>query len=215
MAFITLINHTEGSCATDQLVLSQSQVNKIESIETLLTELKQLKDSKLERLRYFEKKGYEEGYIKGLSNSARDVKQLFSQYLDSTTESVIETHTLTQQSILDLALNITRKIADELGPEEVVTGIAQRAVNQLKSDNPIEIKVHTDHAENVKQRLDSLNANHKGIKPTIEVIPDHNIGELDCVISSDLGVTEASFEKQLKSLERQLGRAVKTSNINA
>lgn len=215
MAFITLINNRGLTCATDQMVLTPAQVESIENIANLQRTFSRIRDIELKLIENAKAEGYEKGYQEGLSASVKDVKLLFTEFLDSTIESMIETHTLTQKSILELALNVTRKIAEEIGPETVITGIAHRAINQLKAEKPIEIKVHAELADTVKQKLESRRPRHDANTPLVEVIPDPSMGQFDCVITSDLGVTEASFEQQLKSLDHQLGRAIQKPDLSA
>jgi flagellar biosynthesis/type III secretory pathway protein FliH len=211
-----LFNTSDVSCATDQLVLTLEQAKQFEKLDCLIDEINQLRENEHDHIKSAKENGFDQGYKEGLNVSRKEMNLLFSEYLESITRRVIEEHTLSQQDILELALNITRKIALEIGSEDMIAGIAQRAIKNLKTEKPLEIKVNAEIATTVEQKLSDRKAmNNNGIPINIEVVPDPNIGTLDCIITSDSGVTEASFEQQLKLLEQQLNRVSQGSAINA
>jgi flagellar assembly protein FliH len=213
MTYILIFNTSELSCETDQLVLTQAQAKHIDSTELLLNEISGLKDSEQKKVKDAESNGFKKGCDEGLSISLKEAKSLFIEYLESISERVIESHTLSEQAILDLALNITQKIALEIGSEDMITGIALRAIKNLKSDKPLEIRVNSGFADSVERKLQHLTNSNNGSIPHIEVVPDPNIGELDCIITSDSGVTEASFDQQLHLLKQQLIHVTQTSSL--
>jgi flagellar assembly protein FliH len=206
MTYIMLFNTSDLSCQTNQLVLTKAQAKHLESTDLLLNEISQLKANEKQAINDAEKEGFQKGYDRGLSVSLKEAKSLFTKYLETITEKVIETHTLSERSILNLALNITQKIALDIGPEDMVTGIAKRAIKNLKSEKTLEIVVNAQIADYVEHKLNNLIENDNGLTPHIEVVPDPNIGELDCIIKSDSGVTEASFEQQLQLLKQKLNQ---------
>jgi flagellar biosynthesis/type III secretory pathway protein FliH len=212
MTYILLFNNTLNSCETDQLILSKEQAKHIETSEQLLQEISELKKTEKNCINAAELKGFSNGYNKGLNKSLDEAKSHFIEYLASITRRVIETHTLSEKSILDLAINITQKIAHEVGSENMIAGIAQRAIKNLKSEEPLEIRVNSELAEYVKQKVKDLLHSNSGLTPHIEVIPDPNIGKLDCIITSDSGVTEASFEQQIYVLKENINKLTKKSN---
>jgi flagellar biosynthesis/type III secretory pathway protein FliH len=215
MTYILLIKTKDVSCATDQYVLTQEEVKQLSSVDTLIKELKKMRDNERNKINIAEVRGFDEGYQEGYLESRNEMKTLFTEHLEATFKRIMEVHTLSQQSIIDLAFNITRKIASEIGPEAMITGIINRAVKNLKLDKTLEITVNSEIAQDIDQKLRNyLSVNNNDTYPVIEVIPDPDIGILDCIIRSDSGETEASFEQQLNALENKLSRVERDSRLN-
>jgi flagellar biosynthesis/type III secretory pathway protein FliH len=211
-----LIKTKDVSYASDKLVLTQEQVRQLSTVDSLVQETRNIRDNELKMIKASEEHGFQKGYREGYQVILNEMKTLFIEHLESTTQRVIETHTISQQSIIELALNITRKISTEVGPDDMITGIIHRAVKNLKSDKPLEIKVNEQLAEDIEKKIiNYLQANSNEPYVAIEVIPDPNMGILDCIIKSDYGETDASFEQQLNAVEEQLSRAARGLTQNS
>ena len=167
----------------------------------LVEEIQKYKNDEVCKVNEAEKQGYENGYNDGVATGYKEVKEQFTDYMETTCKQIISLHTLTKESILNLALEITRKIATNIGSEDVILGIASNALSNYKRDESIKIKLNDVHTEELINNIKNLTKSNGLI---IEVIPDQSIGELDCIIISESGVTDASFETQLKTLEQHL-----------
>jgi flagellar assembly protein FliH len=205
MTFITIVNTPALNIATDQHILDKDQVRSVNNIHHLVKEIEALRDDQLKACKEAKEQGYENGYKEGMEKSYKESKHLFSEFLAKTSDEIINTHTLQRKDIVDLAIEITKKIVSNIESDEIVVGIAENAISHYGKKESIKIKVNSEIADKIKIKL-SRKSTISDEYPKIEIVEDPKISELDCIIMSESGVTDASFDEQLKKLERHLVR---------
>lgn len=94
-----------------------------------------------------------------------------------------------------LALEVVRRISVDLGTQATLEAVAERAVREVLSDQPLVVHVPEDAASGVSRRLWPMNAE-------VEVVADAALGEGECVVVSRRGSTRAGLTVQLAALER-------------
>jgi flagellar biosynthesis/type III secretory pathway protein FliH len=206
-----LIKKSDLECTVNKLVLTKDEALQFRKVENLLHECESLRDKENEAVEIAKTQGYESGYKEGLNDGIDGLSEKFKEHIINMSKNIEQIHTLSDERVLELALNITKKIALDIGPEDMITGIAKSALKKMKSDSNIEIKVNPEMVEvldnNIKHTIQKSNNN-----VNIEIIPDKKLGKLDCIISSESGVTEASFSQQLNLLKQKINRAAKISS---
>jgi len=135
--------------------------------------------------------GFEAGRAEGLRAAAAEVAAQMARVSDEAARD----RTTTRESIGKLALDVVRRIASDLGPEQLAPAMVERAVREVLPDQPMRVRVAPGVAGVVGARLWALNAN-------IEVVADDQLGEMDCVLETGSGRVQAGLDAQLGALQR-------------
>lgn len=207
MAYVTIIKTPTISCATNDIVLSKNDVRYVNNISLVAQQIemhlkKQIKDKK-----EAEKKGYEKGYKKGLEKSNSEAVNLFSEYLLNISDKVMNKLTIQKKTIIELAIEITKKIVSNIDAEIIIMENLTKVINNFKNNEKIEIKLNTTIANVIRNKLQAKYSG-SGKLLNIEINDNPNIDILDCIITTEHGVIDASFKEQIKLLESHLIRVL-------
>lgn len=213
MTFVTLINSEVLNCSSDKIVITKDEVRCLNDIHILLSDIEILKNIEQKNKLVAEKNGLQAGYSEGLKLSQIEAKSEFEAYLAKISYEINEKISVQRNTIIDLAIEITKKVVACIDSDEVVTGIASKAVTQFKKQDSVKIQVHTELAENIKTKLrEKCSSSGAESYPNIEVIQNPNLDVLDCIISSEYGVIDASFNEQIKRLKHHLVQSLEISS---
>lgn len=149
-----------------------------------------------------QKAAREAGYQEGLSRWNQALAEA-----QTAQESLLAQH---ETELVKLAVRIAEKvIGEELRTRpETILAIVREALQSVRRERMLTIQVNPEHAEEVRQRIDSL-ARVAGAGRQIQVVADAAVAPGGCIVESELGVIDAQLETQLKYLEDILLRAVK------
>jgi flagellar biosynthesis/type III secretory pathway protein FliH len=207
MTYVTLINTPILNCSSDNKVISKDQVRSINDLQSLVDEMRILKDKQVNRNKEAEQHGFNAGYDEGLRKSQIDAKKQFSDYLAKTAVEIEEQLVLQRSTIVDLAIEITKKIVSSIDSEEIVLGIASKAVTRFKEGDTLKVQVNCDIAENIKTKLYARCCD-TDVNSNIEIVANPNLDVLDCIIKSEHGEIDASFTEQINTLKNHLVSAL-------
>jgi type III secretion protein L len=99
-----------------------------------------------------------------------------------------------QGAIAHLALEVVRRIASSLGPEETMAAIVARAAADVAPDTALTVRVAPAVLDAVAERL--------GDRAGLTVEADPALDPLDCVIETTLSRVQAGLDTQLALIER-------------
>jgi len=134
--------------------------------------------------------GFAQGHAAGLAKAARET----AETLAGVHNALQAERTRLRASSAALALDIVRRIAAGLAPEEVLAALAEQAARDLLPEEPIGVRVAPGAVGAVSRRLWPIGAR-------IEVQGDPDLPEGDCVLDTPSGRTHAGLEVQLGALE--------------
>ena len=211
MSYIAIINNEVLSCSTRRLVLSQSEVSELTTIEELTNEILKLKSSEENRVSQSITDGYQSGYLEGLNQGLTDLNEQFREYLKDLTENIYISNIESDEVIMNLSVQVIKKIASEIGNEEMIRSIALTAIQRLKHSSHLEVRVNSKYADLLKQNLEAISESASYAFSSLEVIADAGLDDLDCIIKTESGTTIASFEEQLNILRDQFKRKKKAA----
>ena len=203
MNFVAIFNNDVLSCSTDRLVLTKDEFSELEKIEDLTSEIICLRDTEVERISKSESNGYQAGYSDGIHQGLSDLNKQFREYLKDLTENIYINNIESDEFILNLAVEVIKKIASEIGNEDMIKSIASTAIQKLKQSNHLEVKVNPKYADQLKLDLKKIDDSNTYAFSSLDIIADASLGELDCIIKTESGTTVASFEEQLNILRDQ------------
>lgn len=134
--------------------------------------------------------GFAQGHATGLAKAARET----AETLAGVHNALQAERARLRASSATLALDIVRRIAAGLAPEEVLAALAEQAARDLLPEEPIGVRVAPGAVGAVSRRLWPIGAR-------IEVQGDPDLREGDCVLDTPSGRTHAGLEVQLGALE--------------
>jgi flagellar biosynthesis/type III secretory pathway protein FliH len=212
MSYIVIVNNGFASCAINKYILSEEEVYHLSTAENLLEKIKLIKEKEEEFITTAKTEGYDAGYTEGLKKAESEFKKQFLQYLKNLTENVYLNTIENDKAILDLACEVVRKIATEIGPKNMLQSIALTAIQNLKHKKTLEIKVKEVYVQPLEKKIESLKHQDTINLSSIEVKSDDSLGDLDVIIKSESGVTIASFDEQIKLLKQNIEEEMNLAN---
>jgi flagellar assembly protein FliH len=204
MSFLVLISNDVATCSTDNLLISNEDVLKISSAENVLDYVRTLKQSEESNIKQAVQDGYEAGYKDGLEKAESRLNELFKTYLNDLTESIFTNRVEADHEIIELACDVTKKIAAGIGPDEMIEKLAITAIQNLSNKRNLQIRVNPDYAAALQEKLMVIARNSNSDLSTMEVKSDPMLGSLDVIIKTQAGDTIASFDDQLKMLKSNM-----------
>ena len=113
-----------------------------------------------------------------------------------------------ERQIVAVGLKVAEKIIGERIREQPATivSIVAEALKTVRRERDLVIQVNPSHVEELRQRVDRLQALAGGSR-TVRVVAAENIAPGGCIIESELGKIDAQLETQLRCFERALRRA--------
>lgn len=142
-------------------------------------------------------RGYDEGYQEGLG-----------QYTEATAKALRDIEQLKLQLEPEYIALVRACVEKILGQElklspDTIVGVVRNALRDATQQREIMVRVHPEDAEalrkNQRRLLDVLaRANN------IEVREDPSVARGGCIVVTELGMIDASLERQLKALEKVL-----------
>jgi flagellar assembly protein FliH len=204
MTYITILNNGLVTCATDQIILSKNEIKELNTIDKLLSELMELKESEESKLHLLRQEAYQDGFNEGLNEGKNELSCQFRDYLKDITHNVYLNSMESEETIINLATEIIRKIASDFNSKDIITGIVSTAIKKHKHFNHLEIKVNPIYVECLKDTVSSINENSSQKVLSLDIVGDPDMADLDCVIKTESGTTVASFDEQLNQLKNLL-----------
>ena len=201
---ITLIENNKLSLQTDNPIISKTDVPHIQSLSAAGSKMRAMVDGLGTQIKQSERNGYAKGFetgrLKGHEKAKAEVSQLM---LFLTRQAAVEKRAL-QSNVALLSMQVVRKIAAALGPEETVAALVETAARQLLGGEELSIFVHPTALEAVQQRMHILKRETGDSNSWISVYSDNNLSPFDCLLKTGFGTTVAGLDQQLSCLEKAL-----------
>lgn len=151
------------------------------------------------------KSGYREGVDQVF-------KALLVPILDAKAEARrIVTANLSQ--VILLAETLIKRILPRLSQEQTMPELLQTTLAEIRDEQQIEISVHSEHIEIVRQTVKAWFASQAHRNEPI-VLADASMSRFSCVIRSELGEIHVGFEQQLRMLTEAAMQAAHQVEIN-
>ncbi len=216
MSFVTLINEEKLSFSTDQLIIPAKNVTLFNDVLDANKNLTKILSDFERRVEDAEKKGFEVGFEKGKKEGIDFSRREIAEQLTSMAIRSQRQQQGMKDSIVKLAMQIVRRIADSFGAPDVVATLAKKAVDDLVASDFLVLYVHSSVVDTVKARLsggllngikDSVENNKEEIShssshkiPYIDIRTDDDLSPFDCQINTEFGTTIAGLDYQLECL---------------
>jgi len=212
MAYLTLLNTKNNILATNVRIIPAVDVSSFQNVIELSKQLVQLAETEDARIKVESVNGYNTGYEAGLLQGKEDYQNKLSEELMTLHFAYQKQRQLLAESAIDMALQMVKKIARNLGSEKVVAEITQSVAEEfIQQGTSRRLRFHVA-PKNVPAVESTIKAHclkytsieGERINCSIDVVEDYNLTEFDCVVETDQGKSIAGLECQLDSLSRIL-----------
>jgi type III secretion protein L len=197
------LKHTQAEVVAQGAVIKAGEFAALLSAQDLLARAREeaaaiRAEAQAEYAREKER-GYRDGLEQGKAEMAERVVATLSQ-------SNLYFAKL-ESAIIDVVVKSTRRVIGELSDRERVERIVVKALELLRTQNNVRIKVAPAQAEALKARVESLLAAFPRIQ-VLDVQADPRLPEDGCVLETELGVIDATVETQLRAIQKALSKAL-------
>lgn len=145
-------------------------------------------------------RGYREGLEQGKAEMAEQVVATLGQ-------STVYFSKM-EETLVGVVLKAVRRIVGEFDDGDRVARIVRQALELLRNQNSVRLKVSPAQTEQLQARVDGLLATFPRIQ-FLEVNSDARLPLDGCILETEFGVIDASVETQLRAIEKALIQALK------
>ena len=180
-------------------ILKAGDVSALWSAEQIATDAEkrrtEILNAAISAFEYEQIRGYQEGRAAALKEQASKMASTITQ--------TVEYFGRIEQKISDLVLNAVKKIISELSEEEKILNTIRSALDLVRSQTTIMIRVNPSNIEFVESHLSIIKKKYPSINH-IEVVQDATILNDACIIDSEIGRIESSISGQLEALAESI-----------
>ncbi|MCK5917813.1 MAG: type III secretion system stator protein SctL [Cocleimonas sp.] len=130
-------------------------------------------------------------------------KQLAEQMLKASSDT-LEQLAEVEKGLLDVVTNAVRKIIEDYDDDKLALAMVRNGLKLVCKSQRVIVRVNPKKIDKLMQGLISLDHNID----FLEIMPDENLSDTDCVLESDIGIVRASLEEQLQHIENSIKTAL-------
>jgi flagellar assembly protein FliH len=207
-AFEEVRKKTDQAIAEKQLSDNESQ----KLLENAQSEASRLREESEKQIEDFKtdayNKGYEAGREEGFQSGKAEVERLIDRIhtvLNKSIEKRIEIINEAESQVIDLVLQITRKVIKVISENQknVVINNVVQALRKMKSRGDVAIKVNLADLEITTEHTKDFLRIVENVK-SITVLEDSSVDKGGCIIETDFGQIDARISSQLKEIEEKI-----------
>jgi type III secretion protein L len=135
--------------------------------------------------------GYEDGKARGDADAARLVSETavkVDRYLGGL-----------EPEIINLALDVVRRVLGEFDASMLVAKAAVQAVTEIRRAKYLKVRLHPASVNRVRDELNAV-LRESDLGMTVEIDADDTLATGACILSTDIAVIDASIEAQLDAI---------------
>ncbi|MEY4941403.1 MAG: hypothetical protein RIQ93_3138 [Verrucomicrobiota bacterium] len=153
-----------------------------------------------EGYRQQKERGYQDGLEQGKAEMAEQVVATLGQ-------STVYFSKM-EETLVGVVLKAVRRIVGEFDDSDRVARIVRQALELLRNQSTVRLKVSPAQTEQLQARVEGLLATFPRIQ-FLEVNGDPRLPLDGCILETEFGVIDASVETQLRAIEKALIQALK------
>jgi type III secretion protein L len=214
---VFLLKDTPVSLAPETKILKAKDLGAFSEVAKATYELEALKEKfRLEKeklLADIQKNAEElyeqrkkEGYLDGLLEGKEEESM---KIMDTVMASLSYLEKL-EGDLVNLVTDSVQKILGEIDQQELIRRIVKKALNTIRGDRRVIIRVAPSNEETVRKELFVMLASKEDSRGFVELRADSRLGPTDCFLESELGNVNASLNTQLKNLKKAFETLIKS-----
>jgi len=213
MSFLTLYTDEHSWLASEKRVFSAQEMSQLHSTIEQLQHVNTLAEAQQQRLDEAVAQAHKQGYLEGHEQAVADAQRDSLKSIEAMQSDYTKRLALEQKSIVSVALDVVRKVAGKVAPEDWLLAEATQAAAELSEPTEtIKLHVATTHVDAVRERLrdaraqNSFAADYGNVVPAnfAEVVADETLDGSACVLSTPFGTIDVDLETQLTEIDQLL-----------
>ncbi|MDR2390606.1 MAG: HrpE/YscL family type III secretion apparatus protein [Planctomycetota bacterium] len=143
------------------------------------------------------RRGYEAGVAEGKAEVA---ERMFE-----TMAASVEHLSGMESTLVDLVMRSLRTVLGTFDREELAVETVRHALRLVRDEKRVVLRVAAADADCVAKRLDEIVRRYPGMG-RVDLVPDASLGSGGCVMETEIGVIDASLDRQLAMIENSFRR---------
>jgi type III secretion protein L len=198
------LKQTGAEVLSEGPLLRAAEFAAVVDVEAMLVRAREeaariLEEAKAEHARQREQ-GYRDGVEQGKAEMAEKLVATMGQ-------SALY-FAKVEQALVDVVLKAVARVIGEVDDRERVERIVRKALELLRSQSQVRVKVPPAQSEWLQSRVETLLQSFPRIQ-FLEVEADARLPGDGCVLETELGVIDATVQTQLRAIEKALIQAIK------
>jgi len=200
MSILTVFNKNGAVLSTDQLVYAPGEIG---ALDTLLEKI-ELLDKKLAQadidIAKAKASAKAQAEQRGFKKGRAMAKKKLGLALLSSQREVARQRKQIQESSVNLALEIVRRIGLSYSTPDALLSLAINSARELETNETASMCVHPDLVDAVQQRI--VNIPSEELKWLVKVVGDDSLDPENCHLKTAHGSLIVGLESQLRVIER-------------
>lgn len=186
-------------------IRSQSRVLKAEDYATVLQAGQLVAQAEKEAQKIIDnaKAVYESEKIRGYQDGSEEGKAGQTEKMVSATIESVHYFSEVENKLVNIVMLATKKILSNFDEVELTKGIIKQALDKVRNESKITLRVSPEHADTVRAQLKEITANYANIG-FIDVVADSHIPQTTCKVETEMGSVDTSIDLQLQALRTAL-----------
>lgn len=138
-------------------------------------------------------RGYEEGLMEGKMEMAERMLDTLGRSVDSLGEM--------ENAMVDVVMHSLRTILGGIEDSELIVSVVRQALQRVRDQKRVTLRVCDEEQPVVQERMKEILRDQPGLG-MVDVVGDGRLERGACVLETEMGVVDASLDKQLALLEK-------------
>jgi type III secretion protein L len=105
-----------------------------------------------------------------------------------------------EQRVVKLVMQSVRRVIDDFSDEERVMAVVRSGLAVMRNQKQLTLRLSSEHVDRVRARANELLERFPGVG-MLDIVADPRLKGDAAILESDIGVVQASIDKQLEALE--------------
>lgn len=106
-----------------------------------------------------------------------------------------------EQRVVKLVMQSVRRVIDDFSDEERVMAVVRSGLAVMRNQKQLTLRLSPERADQVRARAQELLERFPGVG-MLDIVADARLKGEGAILESEIGVVEASIDKQLETLEK-------------
>lgn len=149
------------------------------------------------------KQAYQDEKKRGYDDGLRNGNDAIAEKMMDTISDTINYFETVEVKIVDVVLVALRKILSDFDQVDIVKRVVKAALQIARNQKHVTVKVHPELKEPLQKHFAEIASAAPSVN-FIEIEADVRVPRDGCIIDSDMGIIDASLQKQIGVLEKAL-----------
>lgn len=143
---------------------------------------------------------------KAFQEGVEEAKIQNAEQIIKTSGAVVDYLSSLEGKVVDLVCSSLRKILGEVDKTELASKVVSNALNIMRNQKQVTLRVNSEDLLRVRRQLNEIMAAYPSMS-FLDLVEDPRLSEGGCILESEMGVVDASLNKQLETLESAMQKS--------